>query len=67
MPLYSVAEAAAEAGLSGSRIRKAIASKQVRAVKIEGLWLIDSGSLRDFMAAERKPGRPVGWRKPKGE
>ncbi len=58
MALFSVSEAATESGLSGTRIRKAIASKQIRAVKVEGLWLIESDSLHEFMAERPGPGRP---------
>ena len=58
MALLSVSEAAAESGLSGSRIRKAIAARQIRAVRLEGMWLIDSESLAEFMAGRRGPGRP---------
>lgn len=58
MALYSVSEAAVEAGLSGKSIRQAIANGQIRAVKVEGMWLVESDSLRDYMATPRKPGRP---------
>ena len=58
MALYSVSEAAVEAGLSGKSIRQAIAHGQIRAVKVEGMWLVESDSLRDYMATPRKPGRP---------
>lgn len=58
MALLSIAEAATEAGLSRSRIQKAIAASQIRAVRIEGLWLIDSESLHEFMAERPGPGRP---------
>ena len=58
MALLSVSEAAAESGLSGSRIRKAIAAGQIRAVRLEGMWLIDSESLAEFIDERRGPGRP---------
>ena len=65
MALYTVSEAAGMAKLSTSLIRKALAYGKIRAVKIEGLWLIESDSLQAFIDAPRTPGRPVGWRKPK--
>ena len=65
MALYTVTEAASIARLSTSLIRKALADGKIRAVKIEGLWLIESDSLQAFIDAPRTPGRPVGWRKPK--
>ena len=62
MALLSIAEAAEVAGLSRSRIQKAIAANQLRAVRFEKSWVIDSESLREWMAKPRPPGRP---RKPK--
>ena len=67
MALLTVSEAATIAKLSSSRIRKALADGQIRAVKVEGLWLIESDSLQAFILAPRHVGRPTGWRKPKGE
>ena len=65
MALLSVSEAAAKIGLSGARIRKALADGQIRGVRLETSWLIEDQSLDEFMASPRKPGRPTGWRKPK--
>ena len=65
MALLTIAEAASEVGLSRSRIQKAITAKQIRAVKVERVWLIESDSLREWMADRPGPGRPKGWRKPK--
>ncbi len=66
MALLSVSEAAARTSLSGSRIRKALADGQIRGARLETFWLIEEQSLDEFMASPRKPGRPTGWRKPKG-
>lgn len=58
MALLSVMEAAAIANLSRSRIQKAIAAGQIRAVRLEGMWLLDSDSLAEWIAKPRPPGRP---------
>ena len=65
MALYTVTEAAKIAKLSTARIRNAVAASQIRGVKVEGLWLIESDSLQTFIDKPRNAGRPVGWRKRK--
>ena len=65
--MLSVSEAASKTGLSGARIRKALADGQIRGVRLETSWLIEDQSLEEFMTRPRKPGRPIGWRKPKGK
>ena len=67
MALLSIAEATEIAGLSRSRLQQAISANQIRAVKVEHVWLIDSESLREWIARPRPVGRPLGWRKPKND
>ena len=67
MALYTVTEAAPIAQRDRSRIRQALAAGEIRAVKVEGLWLIESDSLQEWIDTPRKPGRPVGWRKRKND
>ena len=68
MALLTVGEAVKRAGISGARIRKLLNAGRIMGTRVDdSLWLVNSQSLEAYLQSARKPGRPVGWRKPKGE
>lgn len=56
--LLSLTQAAALSGLSQSRLRRLAAAGRLRARKAGFYWVVSSSALTEFMALERKRGRP---------
>jgi len=56
MAWLTVTEAAAHYSLSGSQIRRVLASGVVEGRKVGPLWTVEEGSLKRYLASERKPG-----------
>ena len=59
MALLSVTEAAIQSGLSRERIRKLLNEGRIMCTKLDRVsWVVNSQSLEDYMASDRRPGRP---------
>ena len=68
MALLTIGEAVKRAGLSSARIRKLLNDGRIMGTRVDdSFWLVNGQSLEEYLESPRKPGRPVGWRKPKGE
>ena len=57
MPLLSVTEASTRSSLTGSYLRRLLASGAIKGKKLGGAtWAIDERSLTAFLKKERRPG-----------
>lgn len=56
VPLWSVARAAAEAGITSGRVRQLLAAGQIHAIRLDR-WYIDGNDMRRWIET-RRPGRP---------
>lgn len=54
--LLSLREAAAQSGVSASRLRRLASSGVLKAQKAGAYWVVSAAALEDFMAVERPRG-----------
>lgn len=59
----SVKEASRKSGLSGAQIRKLLAEGKLKGRKIGSYWAVESNSLEEYTASNRKPGPQKGFKK----
>lgn len=57
--MLSVRQAAAELGVSQSRVRTLLAKGQIKGEKLGRVWAVDGESLSSWKARQHKAGRPT--------